>query len=202
MICLKLKSKRLSQKRYFSRRFWYIPSLCWISNVTLLFNDLLSTFFDGHYWKLKKVDTIEKFTQTSLAYLDDYGIPWKNFIDIFLHDFNYDVTKSTTELPEIYLRSVEQPKLGYLKLPNGGCSGAKYVALIKTSYTEYSRRSMIRKMFKSQLKDENYDLFFLVGFKRNQFLHDSTSDQLVNKDKVLMKEFQKFNDLGKISYKG
>ena len=61
---------------------------------------------------------------------------------------------------------------------------------------------MIRKMFKSQLKDENYDLFFLVGFKRNQFLHDSTSDQLVNKDKVLMKEFQKFNDLGKISYKG
>ena len=60
---------------------------------------------------------------------------------------------------------------------------------------------MIRKMFKSQLKDEDYDLFFLVGFKRNQFLHDLTSEQLVNKDKVLMKEFQKFNDLGKISYK-
>ena len=57
-------------------------------------------------------------------------------------------------------------------------------------------------MFKSQLKDEDYDLFFLLGFKRNQFLHDLTSEQLVNKDKVLMKEFAKFNDLGKISYKG
>ena len=121
---------------------------------------------------------------------------------VILHDFNYDATKSTTELPEIYLRSVEQPKLGYLKLPNGGCTRAKYVALIKTSYSEYGRRSMIRKMFNSQLKDEDYDLFFLVGFKRNHFLHNLTSEQLVNKDKPLMKEFAKFNDLGKISYKG
>ena len=61
---------------------------------------------------------------------------------------------------------------------------------------------MIRKMFNSQLKDEDYDLFFLVGFKRNHFLHNLTSEQLVNKDKPLMKEFAKFNDLGKISYKG
>ena len=61
---------------------------------------------------------------------------------------------------------------------------------------------MIRKMFKSQLKDKDYDLFFLVGFKRNAFNHDWTSQQLVNRDKPLMKEFGKFNDLGKISYKG
>ena len=61
---------------------------------------------------------------------------------------------------------------------------------------------MIRKMFKSQLKDEDYDLFFLVGFKRNSFNHDWTSQQLVNRDKQLMKEFGKFNDLGKISHNG
>ena len=115
-----------------------------------------------------------------------------------MHDFHYDVAQPTTELPEIYLKSVEQPKLGYLKLPTGGCSGAKYVALIKTSYTEYGRRTMIRNMFKSQLKDDEYDLFFLVGFKKNQFYQNLTSQQLVDKDKVLMKEFKSFNDLGKI----
>ena len=57
---------------------------------------------------------------------------------------------------------------------------------------------MIRNMFKSQLKDDEYDLFFLVGFKKNQFYQNLTSQQLVDKDKVLMKEFKSFNDLGKI----
>ena len=109
------------------------------------------------------------------------------------------MSEPTTELPEIYLKSVEQPKLGYLKLPTDGCSGAKYVALIKTSYTEYGRRTMIRNMFKSQLKDDEYDLFFLVGFKKNSFYQNLTSQQLVDKDKVLMKELKSFNDLGKIN---
>ena len=60
---------------------------------------------------------------------------------------------------------------------------------------------MIRNMFKSQLEDGEYDLFFLVGFRKNLFWRDLTSQELVNKDKPLMKEFQSFNDLGKISYK-
>ena len=62
---------------------------------------------------------------------------------------------------------------------------------------------MIRNMFKSQLEDGEYDLFFLVGFRKNRFWKEPilTSQELVNKDKVLMKEFQNFNDLGKISYK-
>ena len=141
----------------------------------------------------------EKFTQTSLAYLADYNFPL-TFIDNALLDFNYEVNESTTELPEIYLKSVEQPKLGYLKLPQGGCSGAKYVALIKTSYTEYARRSMMRKMFKSQLKDDEYDLFFLIGFKKNQFHQNFTSQQLVEKDKAVMKELGQFNDLGKFLF--
>ena len=58
---------------------------------------------------------------------------------------------------------------------------------------------MIRNMFKSQLKDDEYDLFFLVGFKKNSFYQNLTSQQLVDKDKVLMKELKSFNDLGKIN---
>ena len=98
--------------------------------------------------------------------------------------------------PRKILKPVNHPK-------KGGCSGAKYVALIKTSYAEYGRRTMIRNMFKSQLEDGEYDLFFLVGFRKNRFWKEPilTSQELVNKDKVLMKEFQSFNDLGKISYK-
>ena len=138
-----------------------------------------------------------------MAYLADYNFPL-TFIDNALHDFNYDVNYTTTELPDIYLKTVEQPKLGYLKLPKGGCSGAKYVALIKTSYQEYQRRAMMRKMFKSQLKDDEYDLFFLIGFRINPFhknfahYQNITSQELVEKDSAIMKEFHDLNDLGKI----
>ena len=137
-----------------------------------------------------------------MAYLADYNFPL-TFIDNALHDFNYDVNHSTTELPDIYLKTVEQPKLGYLKLPKGGCSGAKYVALIKTSYMEHRRRAMMRKMFKSQLKDDEYDLFFLIGYRKNPFhqnfahYQNSTSQELVEKDSAIMKEFRQLNDLGK-----
>ena len=59
---------------------------------------------------------------------------------------------------------------------------------------------MMRKMFKSQLKDDEYDLFFLIGFRKNQFYQNFTSQQLVEKDKAVMKELGQFNDLGKFLF--
>ena len=188
---------------------WWMLSFLTRSKACFKFCNLGHSQFKGDsetgtpWWNLKLLKVAgkndEKFTQTSLAYLADYNFPL-TFIDNALLDFNYEVNESTTDLPEIYLKSVEQPKLGYLKLPQGGCSGAKYVALIKTSYTEYARRSMMRKMFKSQLKDDEYDLFFLIGFKKNQFHQNFTSQQLVEKDKAVMKELGQFNDLGKFLF--
>ena len=72
-------------------------------------------------------------------------------------------------LPFIYETNVEQERMIYLHEPKNSCSKkVKLLAMIKTSYNGFERRKMIRNMFEKMLDQDDYELYFLIGY-----IHDT-----------------------------
>ena len=77
----------------------------------------------------------------------------------------YNGVNREASLPFIYETNVEQETMIYLQEPKNSCSKKiKLLAIIKTSYGGFERRKMVRNMFEKMLDQDDYELYFLIGY--------------------------------------